>query len=215
MNENLERGIGLLRKALRSSPTDSGSWLKLAHGLIAAQRPGEVVDLFCDLVSAVPNRPQMHYNLLSGLIELGPHYAAMLKAFEEAVGTGLAAAAAYYGLGLIRQIGGDPEQALQCFEQALQKDTGLAAVHHNKAVIFLSQEKVRQAVAAGEAALRQEPTMAEPHFLLGSILMHENRLQESLTHFEEFVAMARTPDLAPYANSASLSVSLLREKMGR
>jgi tetratricopeptide (TPR) repeat protein len=214
MNENLERGIGLLRKALGSRPTDFESWLKLANALIPAQRPGEVVDLFCELVSALPNRPQVHYDLFSGLVERGPHYAAMVRAFEDAAAKS-GAAAAYYGLGLIRQIGRDPERALQSFELALQKNPRLAAVHHNKAVIFLDQEKLTQAMATGEAAVRQEPTMAEPHYLLGSIYMNQGRLREALTHFEAFVTMARTPDLAPYANSASRSVSLLRETLGR
>jgi cytochrome c-type biogenesis protein CcmH/NrfG len=81
------------------------------------------------------------------------------------------------------------------------------------AVIFLTPETLPQAEAAAEAALRQEPSMAEPHYLLGKIYVDQGRLRETLTHFEAFVAMARTPDLAHYANDASLKVSLLREKL--
>ena len=209
MNETLERGIRLLRKALRSRPADFEGWLKLASGLTDAKRPGEVVDVFCDLVSAVPNRPQMHYDLLSALAERGPHRTEMVKAFEDATGKGGAAASAYYGLGVIRQISSDPESALQCFEQALQKDPKLAAVHHNRAVVFLAQGRLPQAIVAGEAAVRLEPAMAEPHYLLGSILTNEHWLPEALTHFEAFLEMATTPDLAPYARSASHTISLL------
>jgi tetratricopeptide (TPR) repeat protein len=111
----------LLRKALGSRPGDLESWLKLANALIAAQRAGEVVDVFCDLVSALPQRPQMHYDLLSGLIERGPHYAVTRRAFEDATGRSGAAAAVYYGLGLILQMARDPERALQCFRLGVAK----------------------------------------------------------------------------------------------
>ncbi len=215
MNENLERGIGLLRKALSSRPNDLEGWLKLANAMIAAQRPGEVVVVFCDLVSVLPNRPQMHYDLLSGLIERGPHYAAVQRAFEDAAGRRGAAAAVYYGWGLILQIARDPERALQSFDRALQEDPTLAAAHHNMAVIFLTPETLPQAAAAAEAAVRQEPGMAEPHYVLGTIYVDQGRDREALSHFEAFVAMARTPELAGYANDASFKASLLREKLAQ
>jgi tetratricopeptide (TPR) repeat protein len=202
-----------LRTALGSRPGDSESWLKLANALIVAQRAGEVVDVFCDLVSGLPNRPQMHYDLLSGLVERGPHYAVMQEAFEDAAGKSSAAAAVHYGLGLIFQIAGNSDRALQSLKQALQRDRNLAVVHHNMAVIFLTPETLPQAVAAAETAVRQEPGMAEPHYLLGTIYVDQGRLSEALNHFETFVAMAKTHDLARYANDAALKVALLWEKL--
>jgi cytochrome c-type biogenesis protein CcmH/NrfG len=213
VNENLERGIELLRKALGSRPGNSESWLKLANALIAAQRPSEVVDVFCDLVSALPNRPQMHYDLLSGLVERGPHYAATRRVFEDAASRSGAVAAVYYGLGLVFQIAHEPQRALKYFDQALQEDPRLAAVHYNKSVIFLAPETLSQAAAAAETAVRQAPNMAEPHYLLGTVCVDQARLREALAHFEAFVAMARTPELALYANDAALKISLLREQL--
>jgi protein O-GlcNAc transferase len=213
MLDNLERGISLLRKALPNAPGQLDGWLKLANALIAAGRLYEVAAVFRELISAIPSRPQLHYDLISSLCERGPYYSPLKDLFEQASKKTDVDGSELYALGLIYQIGEDPDGALSCFQQSLQKNSSLAAVHYNIGVVLLAQRRLSQAVSACEAALRQQPDMAEPFFLLGSIHMDQGQLREALDCFQKFVSLAKTPDLTPYTGSAELSIGLLKEML--
>src|SRR3989442_557852 len=116
---------------LQATSGESAEWIGIAETLIAVGHPDKVPEVFQNLTGALPERPQLHYDVISGLCERGPHLRLLKEVFERAAGQHAADASTLYALGLTRQIDRDPNGALAAFAQALQRDPVLAAVQHN------------------------------------------------------------------------------------
>ena len=156
------------------------------------------------------------------LVSVGQvHYAAgryqqALAAFERALsyppGDGSALASAYFALGYIYGLQGDPDQAIAYYTRAIEQNPSLASAYNNRGVAYLKQggeSNLQRAISDFGQAIELVPTFAAAYFNRGLayFALGEAYDQQSLTDLRQ--AQALQPDAPGPNNALCWELSLL------
>ncbi len=156
------------------------------------------------------------------LISVGQvHYAAgryqqALAAFERALsyppGDESALASAYFALGYIYGLQGDPDQAIAYYARAIEQNPSLVSAYNNRGVAYLEQggkNNLQRAISDFGQAIELVPALAAPYLNRGLayFALGEAYGQQSLADLQQ--AQALQPDAPGPNNALCWELSLL------
>jgi tetratricopeptide (TPR) repeat protein len=161
------------------------------------------------------------------LVSVGQvHYAARryeqaLAAFERALnyppGDEKALASAYFALGYIYGLQGDPDQAIAYYTRAIEQNPFLASAYNNRGVAYLEQggeNNLQRAISDFGQAIELVPTFAAPYFNRGLayFALGEAYDQQSLADLRQ--AQTLQPDAPGPNNALCWELSLIGQPEG-
>lgn len=223
MTEAIDRGIALLRSAARAKPDDPTICMDLMAACCRKDRRTEAVSEFIAFVKHCPEATQLHHDMLLNLSRRQNLANEIFQGFQEAAEQTANADAhlVYYGLGLLHAALGMHDKAIPMYEESIRRNPDYAPAYHNLGLSYhysgnLVDESERarrteKAIDVCRTATRKSPTLAEPHYFLGVMLMGGDDPVLALSHFIEFVRLAK-PYLDPHVPAAQASIQLLKER---
>ena len=166
---------------------------RLARGerLFLQGKVREGLTLLQEVAAKHPDYERAHLFLGRAYFRLH-EYAAVERAFREAVRLASENVEASYLLGCALQIQKQYGAAAECFRRTLETKPDHALARYNLALCALAQGDREGAIQALRAALRYMPNLAEAHSSLGKILAQDGQDADAIRHLEHAVRLAPT-----------------------
>jgi tetratricopeptide (TPR) repeat protein len=178
----------LLERLHQAAPDERRFQLHLARCLFALGESGRAADLARAFLIEGDQEPRAH--LILGLIELEqrrPDHA--LTHFFQAEQTCTDSAVVHSRIGEAYLLAQRPEEARRGFERALAVDDHHAPAHDGMARAWLQEGNDERAVESALAAIELDYRQVSAHFHLGVALARLDRFTESLSAFNQCLAL--------------------------
>lgn len=147
----LKDAEGLLRDTLRLQRDYTPALRQLLRVQFALGRKEEAAQTYRALVKLDERNPQLRYDYAQFLLQLNRLDEAASE-LREAVRLQARFPAAYYQLGLIAGLQGQPAKAIEFYQQAVFWDDSLAEAYNNLGVAYLNLQQEKEAVAMFDKA---------------------------------------------------------------
>jgi len=187
--EDLQRGMRLVRQAIGFFPRFPGALNDLAGLLLDCQRPAEALT-YCDKAIALqPNYAEAFNNRGNALHSLNRDEEALVS-YDRAIALKPAFAQALNNRGVALQDLKRDEEALASFDQALALKPDDPSVLNNLAAVVRGLERFNEAAALVERSMLLDPNNPKTHTCLAMVRFKQNRLAEAETAALRGLALA-------------------------
>lgn len=193
-----QRGVELIKKAIRLNANDAAAHNDLAMGLMELRRYDEALANYDKAILLRPGVPEAYNNRGNALQEL-KRFADALASYDRAIALKPDFAGAYNNRGNALQELKRYEEALANYDKALALRPDYAVTYNNRGNALKELKRFEDALASYDKALTLKPDYPEAHNNRGVVLRQLNRLQEALVCCDK--ALALQPDYAEAHNN--------------
>lgn len=190
---NPQRAIELLRKALKVNPESAHAHSNLGNALLASRQTDAAVASFDRAIAIAPDFAEAHVNRGDALRRLGKFEAAVAS-FKQAIALQPDLMPAYANWGKTLEDLGQSDQAVAVFDQAIVISPDSAAAFYNRGNALKGNQQSDAALASYDQALRLNPAYAEAWYNKGVVLQERNQIDPAVDHYRRAIEI--NPDYA-------------------
>jgi predicted O-linked N-acetylglucosamine transferase (SPINDLY family) len=182
----LPEAADLLRRAVKSRPTDAAAHNNYANVLKALQRDDEALKSYDRALKLDPRNAEAHHNRGVVLQGLG-HLEEACRSYERATRAQPQYFDAHTNLAGAQMLLGRLSDANDSADRAIRINPRNAIAHYNRGNILQSLGKPAEALAAFRTALQLRAEFPEAHYGCGNVLYGMQRYEEALDEYDRAV----------------------------
>ena len=190
---NPQRAIEWLRKALKVNPESAHAHSNLGNALLASRQADAAVASFDRAIAIAPDFAEAHVNRGDALRRLGKLESAVAS-FRRAIAIKPDLMEAYANLGKALEDLGQSDQAVAVFDQAIAISPDSAAAFYNRGNALKANRQSDAALASYDQALLLNPAYAEAWYNKGVVLHERNQIDPAIAHYRRAIEI--NPDYA-------------------
>ena len=183
---NPQRAIELLRKALKVNPESAHAHSNLGNALLSAKQADAAVASFDRAIAIAPDFAEAHVNRGDALRRLGKLESAVAS-FRRAIAIKPDLMEAYANLGKALEELGQPDDAVAVFDQAIAISPDSAAAFYNRGNALKANRQADAALASYDQALLLNPAYAEAWYNKGVVRHERNQLDPAIAHYRRAI----------------------------
>ena len=190
---NPQRAIEWLRKALKVNPESAHAHSNLGNALLASQQTDAAVASFDRAIAIAPDFAEAHVNRGDALRRLR-QFEAAVGSFKQAIALQPDLMPAYANLGKTLEDLGQSDQAVAVFDQAIAISPDSAAAFYNRGNALKANQQPDAALASYDQAIGLNPAYAEAFYNKGVVLQERNQIDPAIAHYRRAIEI--NPDYA-------------------
>ena len=192
-----ERGVELIKKAIRLNPKVAAAHSNLGNALMDLKRPAEALASYDKAITLKPDYAAAHYNRGNALRDL-KRPAEALASYDRAIALKPDDAEAHNNRGNALRDLERPAEALASYDKAIALKPDHAAAHSNRGIALRDLKRPAEALASYDRAIALKPDDAAAHYNRGNALRDLKRPAEALASYDRAIALK--PDFAAAHN---------------
>lgn len=209
-NGELDRSIGLLKKAAESNVSDTSLMSKLAIYYQEAGQLEKAKTLLEGLAQSNPNDVEILNYLGVTYWKLG-NFDQAKEVYQKAVALDKGYASLYSNLASVYLSQKEYPQAEEQLREALSFDPDLASAHNGMGVVMGNQNRLAEATEYWKKAVELDKTQYDALYNLCIALTKLNQFQEAIKHMERFIKSAPPQKYASDIESINKLYARLKE----
>ena len=186
-----ERGIDLIRKAIRQNAKVAGAHSNLANALMDVKRPEEALASYDRAITLNPDYAEAYNNRGNALLVLKRPEGA-LASYDKAIALKADYAEAYnnrgIALGSLRRI----EDALASYDKAIALKADYAEAYYNRGIALGELHRPDRAFASYDKAIALKPDYADAYYNRGNVLGDLERPEDAIASYDQAIALKPT-----------------------
>jgi serine/threonine-protein kinase len=183
-----ERGLALLARLVKETPTNPYLHFRLAHALQDKGQLDTAMDEYRQAIALDPKFAPAHNNLGNVLYDKGKLDAAMDE-YRQAIALVPRYALAHHNLGLALQAKGKLDAAIDEYRQAIALDPKDAEAHYLLGLALRDKGKLDAAMDEYRQAIALDPKYAQAHHNLGIALQAKGKLDAAIDEYRQAIAL--------------------------
>lgn len=188
-----QRGVELIRQAIRLSPNDAAKYTDLAMGLVDLKLFDEALANYDKAIALRPDFADAHFNRGNALSDM-KRFDEALSSYDKAVALKPDFAAAHNNRGNTLQQLKRFAEAIASYDKAIALRPDLVVTHNSRGNALKALRRFDDALASYDKAIAAKPDFAEALYNRGNTLKELKRFQEALASYDKAIALK--PDYA-------------------
>ena len=187
-SRDFERGIELIRKAIKLNPKFPDAHYNLGNGLMELQRPEDALASHNRAIALRPTYSEAHNSRGFALRQLD-RFEEALASYDRAIACKPGYREAHNNrAGVLRSLK-RYEEALTACDTAISLGPKNAEAHYSRGVVLQDLKRSIEALACYDIAIALKPDYAEAHNKRGHVLSELKRLEEAVVSYDKAISL--------------------------